>query len=158
MHYAAEIFRRKTGAVLTHVPYRGGPPATTALVAGEIDAVFANMSDAMGQLEGKTVRPIAISTAARSPFLPDVPTMMEQGIKDYDMVGWNALFAPPGVSRPIIDRLAAIMADMGKDPDVRRAMALFGSTIVTSTPEEFARELREETDRWAAYLSGMPMR
>jgi tripartite-type tricarboxylate transporter receptor subunit TctC len=158
MFYAMEVFRKKTGAVMTHVPYRGGPPATTALVAGEISAVFANMSDVIGQLEGKTVRPIAISTARRSPFLPDVPTMEEEGIKDFDMVGWNALFAPPGVPKPIVDRLAAIMADMAKDPEVVKAMALFGSTTISMTPEEFARDLREETARWAAYLSGMQMK
>src|SRR5262249_9393188 len=152
MFYAMEVFRKKTGAVMTHVPYRGGPPPTTALVAGEIGAVFANMSHVIGQLGGKTVRPIANSTAPRSPLLPDLPTMEEEGVKDFDMVGWNALFAPPGVPKPIIDRLAAIMADMAKDPEVRKSMALFGSTTISMTPDEFAQDLRQETARWAAYL------
>src|SRR5258708_37650049 len=108
MYNAAEIFRNRTGANLTHVAFRGGPEATTALISGQVEVVFAIMSDVLGQVAAKTVRPIAITTAARSPLLPDVPTMTEQGIRDYDISLWNGLFAPPGLAKPIIDRLPEI--------------------------------------------------
>jgi len=152
MYNAAEIFRNKTGAHLTHVPFRGGPDATTALMSGEIDLEFAIMSDALGQVAARTVRAIAVTTAARSPLLPDVPTMIEQGVRDYDISLWNGLFAPPGTPKRIIDRLAQIMQRMPNDPSARKALASFGSTPSVSTPEQFAKELRDETARWETDL------
>jgi tripartite-type tricarboxylate transporter receptor subunit TctC len=152
MYFSAEIFKVKAGAQLTHVPYRGGALATAAVVTGEVDLAFANMSDAMGQLAAGTVRPIGVTTATRSPFLPDVPTLMEQGIAGFSTESWNALLAPPGTPGPIVDRLAAIMADMARDPAVARSMADFGAVAVANRPEEFAAQLRREVDQWAAYL------
>src|SRR5258708_34169121 len=128
MYNAAEIFRNRTGANLTHVAFRGGPEATTALISGQVEVVFAIMSDVLGQVAAKTVRPIAITTAARSPLLPDVPTMTEQGIRDYDISLWNGLFAPPGLPKPIIDRLSEIMMRLPDDPAIAKAMTSFGLT------------------------------
>jgi len=152
MYNAAEIFRNMTGAHLTHVPFRGGPESTTALIAGQIDLEFAIMSDALGQVAAKTVRPIAVTTAKRSALLPDVPTMMEQGVRDYDVSLWNGLFAPPGTPKPIIDKLAEIMLRLPDGSSVRNAMANLGTTPSVSAPEQFGEELREETARWAADL------
>jgi tripartite-type tricarboxylate transporter receptor subunit TctC len=152
MYFSAEIFKAKSGAQLTHVPYRGGALATAAVVTGEVDVAFANMSDAMGQLAAATVRPIGITTATRSPYLPDVPTLAELGIAGFSAESWNALLAPPGTPRPIVERLAAIMADMAKDPAVARSMAEFGAVAVANSPEEFAAQLRREVAQWAAYL------
>jgi tripartite-type tricarboxylate transporter receptor subunit TctC len=152
MYFSAEIFKAKSGAQLTHVPYRGGALATAAVVTGEVDVAFANMSDAMGQLAAATVRPIGITTATRSPYLPDVPTLAELGIAGFSAESWNALLAPPGTPRAIVDRLAAIMADMAKDPAVARSMAEFGAVAVANSPEEFAAQLRREAAQWAAYL------
>ncbi len=148
MYNAAEIFRNRTGANMTHVAFRGGPEATTALISGQVEVVFAIMSDVLGQVAAKTVRPIAITTAARSPLLPDVPTMTEQGIRDYDISLWNGLFAPPGLPKPIIDRLSEIMLRLPDDPAVAKAMTSFGSTPSVSTPEQFRKELHEELARW----------
>ncbi len=152
MYNAAEIFRNKTGAHLTHVPFRGGPESTTALIAGQIDLEFAIMSDAMGQLAAKTLRGIAVTTARRSPLFPDVPTMIEQGVPGYDIALWNGLFAPVGTPKPIIDKLSAVMLRMPDDPTVRKAMASSGSSPSVSTPDQFAAELRDEAARWEADL------
>jgi tripartite-type tricarboxylate transporter receptor subunit TctC len=149
MYFSAELFKAKTGAQITHVPYRGGAPATAAVIAGDVQLVFTNMSDAVGQLQGGKVRPLAVTTSKRSPAAPDVPTLTEQGLAGYHTESWNALFAPKGTPQGVIDRMAQVAADMAKDPSVQRQMANFGSVAVANTPAEFARTLREETALWA---------
>jgi len=158
MQFAAEIFRVKTASKFTSVPYRGGALATAAVVTGEVQLAFSNMSDAMGQLAAGTVRPLAITTAKRSPHMPDIPTLMELGLVDYPVESWNALFAPAGTPQPIIDRLAEVMAQMAKDEEIRKRMADFGSIAVANSPAEFAQMLREETDQWAKALSAIGLK
>jgi tripartite-type tricarboxylate transporter receptor subunit TctC len=155
MYNAAEIFRNKTGANITHVPFRGGPDSTTALIARQIDLEFAIMSDAMGQLSAKTLRAIAVTPAKRSALFPDVPTMMEEGVHDYDIALWNGLFAPPGTPQPIIEKLSAIMLKLPDDPVSRKAMANLGQTPAVSTPGVFAKELADEAARWEADLKNI---
>ena len=152
MYFSAEMFKAKTGAQITHVPYRGGAPATTAVIAGEVQLVFTNMSDAVSQLEGGKVRALAVTTSKRSPAAPNVPTLAEQGIAGYHTESWNALFAPKGTPQAAIDRMAQIAVDMAKDPAVQKQMANFGSVAVANTPAEFARMLREETALWAGLV------
>jgi tripartite-type tricarboxylate transporter receptor subunit TctC len=151
--FSAEIFRNQTKANLTAVPYRGGALATTAVVSGEVQLSFANMSDAMGQLEAKGVRPLAVTTAKRSEYLPDVPTLVETGLVSIPVESWNGLFAPADTPKPIIDQLAKVMADMAKDPEVRKRMATFGSSAVANTPGEYAQMLRLESSQWEKAVS-----
>jgi tripartite-type tricarboxylate transporter receptor subunit TctC len=155
MQFAAEIFRVKTGSKFTAVPYRGGALATAAVVSGEVQLAFSNMSDAMGQLAAGTVRPLAITTAKRSPHMANIPTLMELGLVDFPVESWNALFAPAGTPQPIIDRLAEVMAEMAKDPAVQKTMADFGSVAVANAPKQFAQQLREETEQWAKALKAI---
>ncbi len=149
MYFSAELFKAKTGTKITHVPYRGGAPATAAVVAGEVQLVFTNMSDAVGQLGGGKVRALAVTTGKRSPSAPNVPTLAEQGIAGYHTESWNALFAPKGTPQAVIDRMAQIAADTAKDPAVQKQMGNFGSAAVANTPEAFAKMLRDETALWA---------
>jgi tripartite-type tricarboxylate transporter receptor subunit TctC len=158
MQFAAEIFRVKTGSKFTSVPYRGGALATAAVVTGEVQLAFSNMSDAMGQLAAGTVRPLAITTAQRSPHTPNIPTLMELGLVDYPVESWNALFAPAGTPQPIVDRLAEVMALMAKDEEIQKRMADFGSIAIANSPAEFAQMLREETDQWAKALSAISLK
>jgi tripartite-type tricarboxylate transporter receptor subunit TctC len=152
MHVSALLFQAKTGTDLVHVPYRGGAPATQGLVAGDVKLVFANMSDAIGQIEGGTVRALGVTTATRTPAAPQIPTIAESGVPGFHAESWNALFAPAGTPQPIIDRLARIAADMAKDPAVQKRMAEFGSVAAANTPQDFAKMLREETAQWADLL------
>src|SRR6185503_18336698 len=148
MQFAAEIFRVKTGSNFTAVPYRGGALATAAVVSGEVQLAFSNMSDAMGQMAAGTVRPLAITTAKRSPQTPDIPTLIELKLVDQPIESWNALYAPAGTPQPIIDRLARVMADMAKDPEIQKRMADFGSIAVANSPKELDQQVREETAQW----------
>jgi tripartite-type tricarboxylate transporter receptor subunit TctC len=152
MQFAAEIFRVKTGSKFTSVPYRGGAIATMAVVSGEVQLAFSNMSDAIAQIAAGTVRPLAITTAKRSPLAPDVPTLKEQNLVDYPVESWNALFAPAGTPQPIIDRLAGVMAQMAKNESIQKSMSDIGSVAVANSPTEFAQMLREETGQWAKAL------
>ena len=155
MQFAAEIFRVKTDSKFTSVPYRGGALATSAVVSGEVQLAFSNMSDAMGQISAGTVRPLAITTAKRSPHTPEIPTLMELGLVDYPVESWNALFAPAGTPKPIIDRLAEVMAQMVKDQAHQKRMADIGSIAVANSPDDFTKMLREETDQWAKALKAI---
>jgi tripartite-type tricarboxylate transporter receptor subunit TctC len=158
MHYSAEVFRAKTGANLTTVPYRGGALATSAVVAGEVQLAFANMSDAMGQLAAGTVRPLAITTGQRSPQMPNIPTLVELKLLDWPIESWNALFAPAGTPQPIIDRLAVVMAQMANDAEVKKRMADFGSIALANSPAEFAKQIRDETAQWDKALKDIGLK
>jgi tripartite-type tricarboxylate transporter receptor subunit TctC len=148
-YFSAELFKTKTGTQITHVAYRGGAQATMAVIAGDVQLTFANMSDAISQIEGAKVRALGVTTAKRSPAAPNVPTLAEQGIPGYATESWNAMFAPKGTPQPIIDRLTAIIAEMAKDKSIQKRMTDFGSVAVANSPDELSRMLREETAQWA---------
>ena len=148
-YFSAELFKAKTGIQITHVAYRGGAQATLAVVAGDVQLTFANMSDAVAQMEGGKVRALGVTTAQRSPAAPLVPTLAEQGVTGYATESWNALFAPKGTPQPIIDQLSAIASKMAEDEAVQKRMRDFGSVAVANSPEAFARMLRAETLQWA---------
>jgi tripartite-type tricarboxylate transporter receptor subunit TctC len=148
-YFSAELFKTKTGTQITHVAYRGGAQATMAVIAGDVQLTFANMSDAISQIEGAKVRALGVTTAKRSPAAPNVPTLAEQGIPGYATESWNAMFAPKGTPQPIIDRLTAIVSEMAKDKSIQKRMTDFGSVAVANSPDELSRMLREETAQWA---------
>ena len=148
-----DLFQARTGTDLVHVPYRGGAPATQGLVAGDVKLVFANMSDAIGQIEGGTVRALGVTTATRSRVAPQIPTLAEnRECPASTPNAWNALLAPTGTPQPIVDRLARIAAEMANDPAVQKRMAEFGSVAAAKHAQEFAKMLRDETAQWADLL------
>ena len=148
MQFAAEIFRVKTGSKFTSVPYRGGALATAAVVTGEVQLAFSNMSDAMGQLAAGTVRPLAITTAKRSPHMPDIPTLIELGLVDYPVESWNALFAPAGTPPEVIARLNQAVVEVVAMPEVRERMKELGGQARGSTPEALAKHLKDDINKW----------
>lgn len=154
-HFAAEIFRVRNKMPLNAVPYRGGALATTAIVSGEVPFGFASMSDAMAQLSAGTVRAVAITTGKRSPFAPQIPTLIEQSLADFPIESWNGLLAPAKTLKPIVDQLAMVMAEMAKNPGHQKRLTDIGSIAVASTPSEFEAMIREDTEQWGKALKAI---
>jgi tripartite-type tricarboxylate transporter receptor subunit TctC len=152
MHFSVELFQARTGTKMQHVPYKGGAPATLAVMAGEAQLTFTNMTDALPQIEAGTVRALAVTSSERSPFLPDLPTVEEAGIPNYDVESWNGIMAPAGTPEPIIRRVAQVLTDMAADPEVQKSMANVGAKTVATTPEEFRRRVKNEIEQWSTLL------
>jgi tripartite-type tricarboxylate transporter receptor subunit TctC len=148
-HVSVELFKSMTGVDMVHVPYRGGSLATNALLAGEVQIVFANYSDALPQIAAGTVRALGITTATRAAQSPDVPTIAEAGVPGYECESWNGLLAPKGTPAEIVDRMATLFAAMAREPAVQKRMVDVGSIAVASTPEAFHRLLETEIARWS---------
>jgi tripartite-type tricarboxylate transporter receptor subunit TctC len=149
MHYSVALFQVRTGTKMTHIPFKGGSPATMAVMSGEVELSFTNMTDALPQMEAGTVRAIAVTSVARSPFAPDLPTVAEaSGLKDYSAESWNAIIAPPGTPEPIIKKVSDVLAKMAEDPEIKKAMGVVGASTVFTTPDEFKKRIADEVDQW----------
>jgi tripartite-type tricarboxylate transporter receptor subunit TctC len=148
-HLAAELFKLRTGTFIVHIPYKGTSPSLTGLIAGEVDLSFANVPSIQAHLKSGRLRALATAAPRRDPQLPDVPTMKEAGVEDVEVVVWYGVLAPAGTSRDIVQTLANGIVRATRDPEVRRRMLEQGAEPVGSTPEEFAKLLREEVARWA---------
>lgn len=143
-HVSAVMFSLMTGTQMTHVPYRGAGPAMAGLLAGEVQLLFNDALASMSYIGAKTVRPIAVTTLKRAPFLPDLPTLDESGVKGFDNASWTAMAAPAGTPDEVIARLNREMAAVLAMPAIKEKIAAAGATIVGGTPEEFAAHLKAE--------------
>jgi tripartite-type tricarboxylate transporter receptor subunit TctC len=115
---------------MVHIPFKGGAPATAALVAGEIDLSFANMTDALPQLEAGTVRGLAVTSLGRSPYLPDIPSVHESVSPNFIAETWNGIIAPPKTPEAIVNKLIDALNSMADDPGVKERHAKVGSNTV----------------------------
>ena len=155
-HLAGEYFGFLTGTKMLHVPYKGGGPSVTALVSGEAAVGFATMPSVLGQVKAGRLRGIAMTTAQRSAALPNLPTVGDAGIPNYDVGSWYGLAVPAGTPKEIITRLHAETIKLLGLQDVKDRLAAGGFEIVTSSPEQFGEFVRAEVERWgkAVKLSG----
>lgn len=148
MHLAAELFMRETGAKLVHVPYNAPGQATTNLIANDIQAMFQLIPGVIGQVKGGKVRALGVMAEARSPALPDVPTMAEQGMPKLVSSTWFAMLAPKGTSAAILERLNTELNEILRDADVRKRLADIGATTLGGTRQALAEHLAAETAKW----------
>ncbi len=148
-HMAGELFQVVTGVRLMHVPYRGSGPAITDLLGGQIDLVIETLPALLPQLASGKIRLLGVTTATRATALPDLPTLAEQGVKDYSVATAYALLAPAGTPQAIVDRLSEGMRKAAALPAVRQAALRLGADAVATTPAETTRVLRQEVARWA---------
>jgi tripartite-type tricarboxylate transporter receptor subunit TctC len=132
---------------MVHVPYKGSPQAVTGLLGGEVALIFATLPPALPQVAAGKLRALAVTTAERSGAAPDLPTMREAGLKDFELVLYTGILAPRGVPRPIVDRLNAEFAKAVQLPDVQAIYRKVGAVPVSGTPDQFAAHITAEMQK-----------
>jgi tripartite-type tricarboxylate transporter receptor subunit TctC len=151
-HLFMAMLASMTGMKLSHVPYKGSGQATTDLLAGQVMASIPGTAGMVGHIKAGKLRPLAVTGSARSPQLPDVPTVAEQGVAGYEAYVWMGLLAPKGTPPPIIDRIYRDTKDVLASNEVKSYMATAGIEIVGSTPAEFGAFFRHERTQWAKVI------
>jgi tripartite-type tricarboxylate transporter receptor subunit TctC len=150
-HVSWELFRSLTGTRMLHVPYRGGAPAITDLLSQQVQVYFANIAEAMEHIKGGRLRALAVTSAARTPALPDVPTIGDF-VPGYESLGWVGVVAPRDTPAAIIDTLnQAINAGLA-DPKIRQTIVDFGEIVFAGSPAAFAKFLAAEHDKWGKLI------
>ncbi len=151
-HLSGEMFRESAKIDIVHVPYKGGSPAATDLMAGHLSMMFEMGYAALPSIQAGRVRPLAVTSQKRLTILPDVPTMAESGIKGFESYNWQGIVVPAGTPAPIISRLNQLFNEILKDPDVAQAISSVGSEAMGGTPEQFGDFMRSETAKWAQVI------
>jgi tripartite-type tricarboxylate transporter receptor subunit TctC len=141
-HFAGEVFKMMTDVKMLHVPYRGAPEATTAVIAGEVDINFPSVTGALPFIASGRLKALAVSSAKRASTLPSVPTLNEAGLAGYERSGWNGVLAPAGVPKEIIARLNTAIVKAVNTPEMQEAFIKQGLDAQTGTPEQFAAFIR----------------
>ena len=148
IHLSGELFKQMAGVDMQHVPYRGSAPAVSDLLGGQISVMFDNMPSAIPHVKGGKLRALAVTTAKRSPALPDVPTIAEAGVPGYEATSWFGLLAPAGTPAPIVAKLNASILKALADPEVKKKLAEQGAEPFGEKPEQFAAFIQAETAKW----------
>jgi tripartite-type tricarboxylate transporter receptor subunit TctC len=149
-HLAGEMFADLIGVKLTHVPYKGTPPALTDVAAGQVPFMFDQVTAALPLVKSGKLKLLAVTTGKRIALVPDLPTMIESGIPGFEMSSWQAVYAPKGTPKPIVQRLNAEIVKALKQPDVQAKLSdQLAMEIVGSTPEELRDFMAKEIPRWA---------
>ena len=147
-HLTAALFWQRTGTTGLHVPYKGGAPAITDLLAGHAQTSFQNVNAVLAHIKGGKLKALAVTGDKRSAVLPDVPTLAEAGIKDVDVYSWQAVAAPKGVPADVKSKLHGALVAALNAPDVQKSLGEQGFEIVANTPDQFTQFLNKELARW----------
>ncbi|HUP97305.1 MAG TPA: tripartite tricarboxylate transporter substrate binding protein [Usitatibacter sp.] len=147
-HLSCEMFKLAGGFEATHVPYKGTGPATTALLAGEVDYIFEALGSASSHIRAGKVRPIAVTSAKRSPSFPDIPTAIESGLPGFEITSWYGLWVPAGTPRAIVEKLRAAVVKAFEEPDMKETWFKLGAEPGGSAPEEFRELVSRDVAKW----------
>lgn len=151
-HLAGELLKILTGIDLVHVPFKGGGPAVIAVLAGQVQLMFATMPAAMPHVKAGKLRPVAVTTAKRSQALPGLPTVAESGVAGYEAATWYGVLAPAGTPRRIVGRLHGEIVKILAAPETRERLGAQGFEPVGNTPVEFAAYIKAEIAKWAKVI------
>ncbi len=151
-HLAGELFKTDAKINIVHVAYKGAAPALQELIGGQTQMMFATAASVVSHIKAGLVRPLAVTTLARIPAFPDVPTMDELGLKGFDATTWHGLVAPAGTPKEIVDTLSRAINAALKDPAVRKSLGDLGVDIVGNSPAEFAAYIKTEIPKWTAVV------
>jgi tripartite-type tricarboxylate transporter receptor subunit TctC len=152
-HYSVELFLVRTGASAVHIPFRGGAQSTAAVVSGEVDFAFANMTDALPQIEAGSVRALAVTSLDRSSFFPNLPSVHETVVPNFIAETWNGIMAPSKTPEPIIRKLSDTLIKMADDPEVKESMRKAGASTVKTTPAQYRAQIEQEIAQWKSLIS-----
>jgi tripartite-type tricarboxylate transporter receptor subunit TctC len=148
MHLSAELLQQIEGIKLRHIPHRTAPQLVQALEAGDVDVVFETMPAVLGQLQAGTRRALAVTTRQRFPGLPNVPTLLESGVRDFDVSSWYAVAFPAKTPMAIADKMSAAVAATVKDPDVAKRALDIAFVVRSANPIDTQKHLESEVKRW----------
>lgn len=157
-HLAAELLSSMAKIKMVHVPYKGGAPAMIALLANDVQLVFASPSTAIPQVKAGRVKGLAVTTAKRSLMLPDLPTLAESGLPGYDCDNWYGIAIAAKTPRPIIDRLNQEFARALTTPEIRDALLKLGLEAAPGTPAAFGKYMKSEYDKWGKLIAEIGIR
>ncbi len=149
IHLSGALFESLTGVQMVHVPYKGSAPAVTDLLGGQVNMMFDNMPSALPHVKAGKLRPLGVTSAKRSPAVPDVPTIAEAGVKGYEASSWFGVLAPAGTPKDIVAKLNAEIAKSLGTPEMKEKLSSQGAEPVGNTPEQFGAFIRAEIDKWA---------
>jgi tripartite-type tricarboxylate transporter receptor subunit TctC len=156
-HLATELFKLMTGTRMTHVPYKGGGPATIDVVAGHVSLYIMSPVQAAPHVKSRRLRALAVTSAKRDPAFPELPTIAEAGVPRYAMINWYGMLVPARTPGPVVNKLRADTVRILKLPEVSDRLATEGATVVGSTPEEFTAFLKEEMAKAARIVKAASM-
>jgi tripartite-type tricarboxylate transporter receptor subunit TctC len=137
---------------VVHIPFKSGAPSTAAVVAGEVDFAFANMTEGLPQVQAGSVRGLAVTSLKRSPYLPDLPTVGEVVLPGFVVETWNGIMAPSKTPEPIIRKLSEILLKMADDPEVKEVMRRAGADTVKTTHEQYRAQIDQEIAQWKPFI------
>ncbi|WP_246657991.1 Bug family tripartite tricarboxylate transporter substrate binding protein [Afipia massiliensis] len=152
MHLSGELFVKQANIEAPHIPYKGSAPALNDLMGGHVQLMFDSMITTMPLVEGDKLRALAVTGKKRSPLLPNVPTIAESGLPDYEATGWTGIVVPAGTPRDVVMKLNRSIVEAIKSPAVQEAFRKQAADPVGSSPEEFTAFIRKETDKWGATI------
>ena len=148
-HLAGELFKTMTGVDITHIPYKGAGPMMQDLLAGQVDMVFDGMATSAPQIKAGKLKPLAVTTTSRSFAAPNVPTMQEAGVPGYVVTTWYAMWGVRGTPKEALDRMHRETVKAMQSPELKQVWESQGATAGGEPPEEFAKLVRSEIDKWA---------
>jgi tripartite-type tricarboxylate transporter receptor subunit TctC len=148
-HLIGELFKMRTGTELVHVPYKGAGPMMQDLLGGNVDMAFDGMGTSAAQIKAGKLRPLAVSSGTRSPAIPDIPTLKELGVGDFEVTTWYAMWAVKGTPRDVVDRMYKEVTKALALPDIKKIWEDQGAVAGGQPPAEMAKLVREEVQRWS---------
>jgi tripartite-type tricarboxylate transporter receptor subunit TctC len=154
VHLSGELFKMMTGVKMQHVPYRGAAPALTDLISGQVQVLFDNMPSSIEHIRAGKLRALGVTTAVRSPALPDVPTVAET-VPGYEASAWFGMGAPKGTPPEVINKLNAQINAALADPNIQARLADLGGTVMAGTPADFGKVIADETEKWSKVVDAV---
>ena len=151
-HLSGELLRKALNADLTHVPYKGGAPSVMAIMSGEAQVNFATLPAVVPQIRGGKVRAIALASRERNPAVPEVPTLIELGVADFEVGTWTGFIGPRGIPADVVKRINEAVAEVVNDPAMRKRLVDEGAEVKLMSPQEFGAFMRAENVRWSKVI------